>query len=309
MHARTVLLLLCPLLFGCSVNANDALTVHRSIPYESIPNVSSNLTSLDIYTANPASSVHVPVVVWVHGGGWAIGDKANQMQVKPTLFTSAGYCLVSINYRLSPRSASPDPKRIMYPVHEQDVAAAIAWVHAHISEYGGDSGRIALMGHSAGAHLVSIVSTDESFLKALHLPLNAIRGTVSLDTAGDDIPAVMAFHYTDIYANAFGTDPSVWKQASPLYHVAPGKGIPPFLVVTRGIPARRAQSAKFVKALQDAGVQADLVDAGGYTHNQVNSKLGAPGETVVTPPVMKFLAQLFETSPTAPAGGPGPSGL
>jgi acetyl esterase/lipase len=297
MNIRTgpALLLLCAVCLGCSVNADMALTAHRNIPYATIPGVSPNLTSLDIYVSDPVPDKPAPVLVWVHGGGWAIGDKANQMQYKPALFTSAGYCFVSINYRLSPRPASAKPDRIMHPVHEQDVAAALAWVHGHIAEYGGDPERIALMGHSAGAHLVSLASTDESFLKAHNLPLSTIKGTVSLDTEGYDIVGHMTREVTGIYENAFGSDPAVWKQASPATHVAPGKGMPPFLLVTRGAAVRRQLCADFASALQKAGTRAEVVNAAGYSHAEVNSRIGAPGETVVTQPLMQFLAGCFET--------------
>ena len=305
MRTRWLMALLAPLLFGCSVKASETMAIHRDIAYESIPGVAASLTSLDVYTAKTPPAKPGPVVVWVHGGGWAIGDKANRMQAKATLLTSAGYCLVSVNYRLSPRPASGDPKRIMYPFHERDVAAAIAWIHAHIAEYGGDPNRMAIMGHSAGAHLVSIVSTDESFLGAHGLPLNTIKGTVSLDTEGYDIPAHMTREVSGIYENAFGTDPAVWKQASPVNHLARDKGIPPFLVVTRGTPARQRQAADFVSALQGVGVPATLVNAGGYAHDEVNTRLGVPGETVVTPPVMRFLSEAFTTVPkSAPAPSP-----
>ena len=299
--ARWLVALLSVACLGCTVNAGEALAVHRDIPYENISGVNPNLTSLDIYSVRPVPARPAPVVVWVHGGGWAIGDKSNGMRTKPALFGSAGYCLVSINYRLSPTKPSSDPKRVMYPIHERDVAAAVAWVHARIAEYGGDPERIALMGHSAGAHLVSIVSTDESFLKACGLPLGVIKGTLSLDTAGDDVAAVIEFHPNKMYTNAFGSDPAVWKQASPVTHVGPGKGIPPFFLVTRGMPARKEQCAKFTKALQQSGINATLVDATGYTHNEVSGKIGTPGETVLTPPIMQFLAECLGADPKAGA--------
>jgi acetyl esterase/lipase len=275
--------------------ADGSFEVHRDIAY----GTESSLLSLDVYSPTPAPGAPAPVVIWVHGGGWSIGDKAYQMRYKPELFTGAGYCLVSINYRLSPRPVSDDPNRIKYPVHEQDVASAVAWVHEHIAEYGGDPSRIALMGHSAGAHLVSIVSTDESFLGAKGLTLGAIKGTISLDTEGYDIPTHMQTDNTGIYVNAFGNDPAVWHEASPIFHVASGKGIPPFLLVTRGLAPRRLQCTKFAEALRGVGVTATVVDATGYSHGDVNTRIGAPGETVVTPPVMQFLAGCFATTEKA----------
>lgn len=272
---------------GCPASHADFQVV-SDIRYATTPGVAANLQSLDIYRPVPPPSDPMPVVIWVHGGGWKTGDKANQMRYKPSLFTAAGYCLVSVNYRLSPEPPNNDPNRVMYPIHEQDVAAAIAWVHAHIAEYGGDAVRIALMGHSAGAHLVSLVSVDSAFLASHNVPPSVIKGTVSLDTEGYDIPSHMEREFTGIYENAFGKDPAVWKQASPVQHITAGKSIPPFLIVTRGAPARRQMSGDFAAAITKAGVQATLVEATAYSHNEVNSSIGVPGEAVVTPPLMEF---------------------
>ena len=92
------------------------------------PAVDPKLLSLDIYA--PARSDRckaLPTLIWVHGGGWAIGDKSNQLESKRKLFASVGYMLVSINYRLSPVPSSLDPNRIKYPIHPRDVASAVAW--------------------------------------------------------------------------------------------------------------------------------------------------------------------------------------
>ncbi len=111
------------------------------------------LRTLDVYSL-PSSAAAVPVVIWVHGGGWFTGDKANNMARKVELFNGEGYLLVSLNYRLSPEpKASPAPDRVRFPTHPEDVARAVAWVHENAAAYGGDPERIALLGHSAGAHL------------------------------------------------------------------------------------------------------------------------------------------------------------
>lgn len=280
---------------GCPAGSYGGYKVIADVPYAEMPGVDANLQSLDIYVPEPVpdAASSMPVVIWVHGGGWRIGDKTYHMQDKPALFTGAGYCLVGVNYRLSPTSPSDDPGRIMYPVHEQDVAAAIAWVYAHIGEYGGDPNRIVLLGHSAGAHLVAIVSTDESFLHDHGLPLTVIKGVIPLDTEGYDIPSTMAVFSNDIYLNAFGDDPLVWAAASPINHIAAGKGIPPFLLVSRGKAFRQGMCADFEAALTAAGVGATILDASVYTHAEVNRRLGVPGETTVTPPVMQFLGNCF----------------
>jgi arylformamidase len=294
-HITVATLLL--LLAGCPGQGDivyEDIQVFRDIPYASIGGVDANLLSLDIYVPDPAPVEPMPVVVWVHGGAWRTGDKSNQMQHKPPLFSGAGYCLVSVNYRLSPDPPDGDPGRIIYPMHELDVAAAIAWVQTNIASYGGDPDRMALMGHSAGAHLVSLVSTDELFLAPHTVQLSAIKGVIALDTGGYDIPQNLIFGPAALYENAFGDDPAVWAEASPITHVESGKDIAPFFLVTRGAAFRQQLCVDFAAALDDISVESTVLDASPYTHADVNAAVGFPGETVVTPPLMAFLAQVFQ---------------
>ena len=267
------------------------------VPYASIAGVKKNLLALDIYVPPRKDGCKsVPVVVWVHGGGWSAGDKKNQLSDKVALFNGAGYLLVSINYRLSPAKPSSNPKRVMYPVHPRDVARAVSWVITNIAIHGGDAKRLAILGHSAGAHLVALVATDGSFLAAQGHKLDAIACVGSFDTAGYDIPANLkaAPNSTkETYQNAFGTDVKVWTRASPMTHVSAGKGIGDFLLASRGEIVRRTMVKAFADKLKTAGSSATIIDAGGLNHAQVNQSIGMAGDTVMTPPVKKFLKTCF----------------
>ena len=172
------------------------------LAYEDLPGVDPALLSLDVYP--PAHGCPAPVVIWVHGGGWRIGDKRNQMADKVRLLNDAGYAVVSVDYRLTD-PASPEPVR--YPTHNEDVAAAVAWVHDHIAGYGGDPTRLALLGHSAGAQIVASVATDERYLGEHGLGLDALRCAAPLDTEGYDV-AGPAGAGIDIYRDVFGDDPA-----------------------------------------------------------------------------------------------------
>jgi acetyl esterase/lipase len=233
-----------------------------------------------------------PVVVWVHGGGWMLGDKANQLADKVTHFASEGVLFVSVNYRLSPQASdNPAPDRVMHPVHAQDVARALAWVKAHAAEYGGDPDRVALIGHSAGGHLVSLVATAPEFLGAHGWGPSAVRCTAALDTEGYDIPGAMAGAgalQRKLYENAFGTDPATWTAASPITHVKAGAGIGPFLVARRGSADRQARANDFRDALLAAGIPVTVVDVSAYDHEGVNDAVGRSGETVLTPALETF---------------------
>ena len=113
------------------------------------------------------------------------------------------------------------------------------------------------MGHSAGAQLAALVATDERYLKAEGLNLKNLSGAVLLDGGTYDIATAMktTAQKVENLTPVFGDDPKVWKEASPLFHVAKGKGIPPFLVIH--VASREdsgAQSRVLAKALNDAGV-------------------------------------------------------
>jgi acetyl esterase/lipase len=261
----------------------------RTVHYETVPGVAPRLTSLDVYPMR--AGCDAPVLVWVHGGGWQTGDKANQVRDKARLAAEHGWVLVSVNYRLTD-PASPTP--VVYPTHNEDVAAAIAWVHDHVADDGGDPSRIAILGHSAGAQIVASIATDERYLEAHGLGLSDLRCAGALDTEGFDVASRATRGLgAALYRAAFGDDPATWSDASPLLHVASGKGIPSFLVVERGTATRRAAQQRFADALRAAGVAVTVLDAGTLTHGQVNSRIGAAGDTVMTPPLVTFLSGCF----------------
>jgi arylformamidase len=258
---------------------------------------------LDVYPASHGCPA--PVVVWVHGGGWQRGDKRNQMTDKVRLWNEAGYTVVSVNYRLTdqnsaqnsaPNAAQTAAAPVRFPTHDEDVAAAVEWVHDHIADYGGDPDRIALLGHSAGAQIAASVATDPTYLGEHGLSLGALRCAGALDTEGYDVAAT-ARTGNPIYRAAFGDDPATWRDASPIEHVAAGRAIPQFLVVERGTARRRRAAEAFVDRLRDAGVAVTVVDAGSLSHAEVNSSVGRSGDSVVTPPLEAFLAECLAATP------------
>src|SRR6266851_5939819 len=116
-----------------------------------------------------------PVVLFVHGGAWMIGDKClfGLYRNFGRFLAKNGIVAVMINYRLSPD--------VKHPEHIKDVARAFAWTRRHVKDYGGDPDRIFLCGHSAGGHLVSLLATNEAYLQDESLKLQdadrkAIRG-------------------------------------------------------------------------------------------------------------------------------------
>jgi acetyl esterase/lipase len=228
----------------------------------------------------------------VHGGGWRAGDKRFGQEDKRRLFRDLGYTYVSVNYRLTD-PAAPEPLR--FPVHEQDVAAAVAWVHEHIARYGGDPDAIALLGHSAGAQIVALLATDEQYLARHDVDRDAVVCVAPLDTEGFDVAAAAGSpgRLGATYQAAFGTDPAVWARASAIEHVEPDEPVPGTFLVMRGTPRRRAGVEAFERVLAEAGADVTTVDASGYSHADVSRRLGTEGETVITPALTAFLGDCF----------------
>lgn len=258
---------------------------HRDIAYT---DPADDSRRLDVYA--PADGEDLPVLVWLHGGGWRKGDKAN-VQRKPQAFVDRGFVFVSINYRFVPQVSVKEMTG--------DVAKAIRWVRDHAKEYGGTPDSVFIAGHSAGAHLSALVCTDGSYLKAEGMTLSAIRGCIPVDTAVYDIPRRLEGFgplRAGLYTSAFGKDKAVRKQLSPITHVAENKGIPPFLILhVADRPGATLQSKAFAKALTEAGVRAKVAPGEGKTHATINRELGMPDDRP-TKAVFEFLNDVRHTA-------------
>ncbi|HRD65230.1 MAG TPA: alpha/beta hydrolase fold domain-containing protein [Candidatus Competibacter sp.] len=250
--------------------SDSAFAQYPNIRYAEIPGVDPNLLSLDIYA--PKTGQNHPIMIMVHGGGWQRGDKANANVVanKARYFTGMGYIFISMNYRLSPVFKHPTPV--------QDVARAIAWTDSNIGRYGGNAEHLYLMGHSAGAHLAALVATDQRYLQAAGKNLQLLKGVILLDGAGYDIPRLMREHnQPNIYVSAFSNDERIWKDASPITHIAAGKNIPPFLIFYTPRPRAQMLSENLRESLLRAGVtvRSKMINK---SHKQINQEIGNPND-------------------------------
>jgi arylformamidase len=290
---------------GCEPGEVVPARSERDVAYAEVDGVDPNLLSLDLDVPEHDACEPPPLVVFVHGGGWRVGDKTGAaIEGKRQLFDEAGWAFASVNYRLSPEPHDlADPDRVTYPTHPQDVADALAFLDVEADELGIDTSRIGLVGHSAGAGIVSTLGTDASFLDAAGVDPAQLVCTVSLDTeaydvaAGAEDPGMVG----RTYQNAFTTDPAVWDEASPLNHVDGDEA--PFLVVTRGQPERTALAGRFVDELDAAGADAELLDVSPYAHDDTVRLLGAPGETTLTEPVVSFFEGCLADPGTSTSDG------
>jgi acetyl esterase/lipase len=284
---KTLLMLLpCALALAAS-----AQNVQRNLPY--VANGHERQV-LDIYA--PAEAKSLPVVFWIHGGGWQQGDKTS-VQEKPRAFTEKGFIFVAANYRLLPN--------VDMETLTRDVAKALGWVHHNIARHGGDPQRIFVMGHSAGAQLAALLCTDDRWLKAEGVPFAALKGCVPVDGDTYDIPAMIETAETrnrvhglpqPTYGHRlkFGNDPAKHRDFSAVNHVAKDKGIPPFLILyVSNHPDVSAQAQRLGTALKGAGVPVKLHGAKDSTHTRINAELGLP-DNPATKDLWAFLASALK---------------
>lgn len=274
--------LLLPLLLAVSTFAAEPVLT-RDVFYT---DSKDKLQSLDVYS--PAQGEKHPVIVWIHGGGWKKGDKVS-VQQKPQAFIEKGFVFVSVNYRFLPAVTLKDMM--------SDLAKSIRWVRDHAAEHLGDSNRLVIMGHSAGAHLAALLCTDDRYLNAAGVPMNCIKACVPIDVSAYDIPKRLkdggdtpATSYTSV----FGTTEAEQREWSPVIYVAKDKGIPPFLLLhVASRDSTKTQAHWLASKLHEISVGARVVAAEGKTHGTISTDLGGAED----PPTIELWKFLDEVTP------------
>ncbi|MEO8619122.1 MAG: alpha/beta hydrolase [Sphingomicrobium sp.] len=238
----------------------------REIVYGSDPK-----QKMDIAGVN--GTANAPILFYVHGGGWSIGDKVAGGASKGPWANGLGWAYASANYRLVPQAT----------VEQQaaDLANALAWLRANAAGQGLDPNRIVLMGHSAGAHLVALLGSDTSYLKAAGVPLSAIKGVILLDGAGYDIPTQGSAETNIVkpmYDEAFGTDPVRQAKLSPTRQAAAPNAENWLILPIERRADSQAQSRGLASALMTAGAQANVFLVPKESHASLNKGLGEKGD-------------------------------
>lgn len=201
---------------GSVANDPKNVDVIRDLPYVESADADPIKHKLDLYL--PPGRKDFPVLVFVHGGGWTHGDKKFWFDIYGkfgTAFARKGIGVAVINYRLIPSTTHEHQIR--------DVARAINWVSKNVSKYGGNTGQLFLAGHSAGGHLVSLISSNTTYLRELGLDSSLIKGVISISGVFDVRPNILLFDLV------FGKNSQDREKASPITHVKPG--LPPFLIL------------------------------------------------------------------------------
>jgi acetyl esterase/lipase len=234
--------------------------VDRDVAYGSDP-----AQRLDVY--RPTGARDAPILFLVHGGGWRRGDKGATGVVdnKVKHWLPLGFIVVSTNYRVIPQAN---------PLEQAgDVAKALAFVQARAKSWGGDPRRVVLMGHSAGAHLVALltaapeIATDQGAAPWL--------GTVALDGAAYDVVQIMTRPHFSLYDRAFGSDRQLWRAASPTLRLRTTP-VPMLLVCSTERIASCPAARDFAARAKSLHGRASVLPVA-MTHGEINGMLGTPG--------------------------------
>ena len=231
-----------------------------------------------------------PVLMWIHGGGWKIGDRKMYKEIGRR-FAEEGIGCAVISYRLTPE--------VVHPAHVEDCAAAFDWLRDHVAEHGGDPERLFVAGQSAGGHLTALLTLNTEYLGARDVPQDAIKGAIpmsgiySIPAIKRDLPGMKMFK------DAFGSDADTCKGASPVEFVE--NAGPPLLVITEadesgggeGVPASklvRESTERFQKALEKAEFKrATFLDARDRNHITIVSKLSGEADDPTRAAMMEFI--------------------
>jgi len=216
---------------------------------------------LDVYTPTKNSGQKLPIVIFLHGGGWNSGDK-NQYRFVGAALAEQGWIGVSVNYRLYPA--------VKYPAFMDDAALAVKYVHEHATEWGGDSQQIYLMGHSAGAHIATMLALDNEFLQKNGGDSHWLRGVIGVAGPYDFIPFTF-----DYMHDLFGPEAN-YAQSQPMNYAR--ADAPPLLLLhgmtdTNVLPRN---TIKLVAAMQRQGgnVQAHYYE--GVNHTDIIAAMSTP---------------------------------
>ena len=244
-------MILCFLILGLSPLFAQKQT--ENVPYRkgAKDEYSSERCKLDIHL--PETGTDFQTLVWFHGGGLTGGDKVHI----PHGLRNAEICVVSVNYRLSPKA--------QHPAYIDDAAAAVAWVLNHIEEYGGDASEIYVGGHSAGGYLTFMVGLDASYLKAYDVDPGAVRAYYPV--SGQAIT-----HFQIREERGLPSDIPLIDNYAPLAHVR--KDAPPFLIVAgqteKEMACRTVENRFLFEALQAVGNKAAVFhELSGFDHRNV----------------------------------------
>lgn len=240
----------------------EMMTAPSMVELHEIRDVDADGVPARLY--RPNNRTDIGLLVFYHGGGWVLGSINTHDDVCRKLAQSMGHAVLSVDYRLAPEFAFPEPLN--------DCIVALRWAHAHASELGIDASRIAVGGDSAGGNLAAAVANLQpvplKFQMLIYPVTDATRSSQSYIDNGEGFrltAAGMKWFCDHYLSGSIGspTDPRV----SPLFaDVAILASAPPAVVITAEYDPLRDEGEQYANRLNEAGVSCSLTRYYGQVH-------------------------------------------
>lgn len=271
------------------LSATFSLTKAHSQSDKQVKSVIENISysehrrqAFDLYLT---SQKNRPVVVFVHGGGWSMGNKRVGEKMG-RFFVDNGFNFVSTNYRLFPEVGADD--------QAQDIAFAIKSLIEISEKFSIDSSNIGLIGHSAGAHLAALTALNQKYFNVARIDRKNLKAVVLLDGAGYDISKQMKDGITSgLYRQVFGEDEKQHRELSPITYA--DRALHPAFQIHH--VERRAdskyQANYLAKKLQESGNIVQVHSAVGESHASIQRGFG-DSEHVTTQKTMAFFQKYLK---------------
>ena len=221
----------------------------------------SNGQALDVWAPAAGSETPRPVVVFFHGGGWVKGDR-DAYAFAGRAFASRGYVVVIPDYRKVPDA--------LFPTFIEDGADVVAWTYENIEDFGGDPERIALAGHSAGAHTAVTLALDPRWLRGRALDAKTVKAVIGLSGPYDFYPfdKKRSIDAMSLWPTPRDTQPIAWARAD----------APPMLLVTSSedTVVRPYNTENLTAKLRGLGARVEMENYEGLSHEGVVMALSKP---------------------------------
>jgi acetyl esterase/lipase len=233
----------------------ESQIVAKVIPYGADPE-----QLLDIYRPKKAAE-HLPIVIFVHGGSWKDGYRGDY-EFAGRAFAAKGYLTFVVGYRLLPKNA--------FPSFVEDIALATAWAAKHGTEYGGDSAKIFMVGHSAGGYNIALAVLDSHYMRDAGVDTSRINGIAIMAAPLDFLPLDSPITIATFgkVADLPSTQPINFARVD----------APPFLLLhgTADTTVYPRNSKSMFKHLSDAGAHPQLKEYQGASHAGIMLALAVP---------------------------------
>jgi len=239
-----------------SAEARQEYVHHRNVPYGP-----GKHETLDIF---PTEHPNAPLHVHVHGGGWRNLSKDDESFLARTL-VPAGSVLVVLDFALIPEVRLPDMIA--------QTRRALAWLYANAQQFGADPSRIHLSGHSSGAHMAAVLATTD--WSTLGLPADLIKSALLISGMYDLHPVMLSARSSYVKLNE-----EEIERYSPIRHL---NHLHCPIVVAIGdkeSPEFKRQARDFVKAAEEQGKRADLIQLPDINHYEIITTLNDPASVL-----------------------------